>query len=450
MAVIDQERAQRIRQALKWSPRGMTISDLTKKLQMNRNLVAKTLDMLIIAGQVEMQPVGAAKVYFLAQRVPVSSMLEFSSDLVIMVDRDRKILSVNERVPLLLELPREALDGKRIDEIDHHFFRDLRLGMPDPTPADGVIREQVAERSSRFGNMDRYFRIKKIPTAFEDGSQGFTFIIEDITPQKTYQQMLEASEARYRGLVMSSGEAIIGSAPDGAITSWNPAAERLFGYTEKEILRQPFGKLATRGSSRGLEQLLADIRNGDCIQGHELQMVSRAGAVIDALITICPVRDGIGAISGASSIIRDITYEKLDEHTRRYEDQYRTLVDDVNVGVYRSTGDPRGRFVWGNTALIRILGFDTLEDLKGIKVTDIFSQPDGRIQLLDALRQQGFVKNRVLSLKRGDGTPLTVNVTALAEFDANNNLVFINGIVQDISGAEIPAEGIEGRAEEPR
>ncbi|HVP96490.1 MAG TPA: PAS domain S-box protein [Methanoregula sp.] len=428
----------------------MTISDLTKKLQMNRNLVAKTLDMLIIAGQVEMQPVGAAKVYFLAQRVPVSSMLEFSSDLVIMIDRNRKILYVNERVPILLEIQREILEGKRIDEIDHHFFKDLNLGAPDPAPADGVLREQVAERNSHLGTTNRFFRIKKIPTAFEDGSQGFTFLIEDITPQKTYQQMLEASEARYRGLVMSSGEAIIGSAPDGEITNWNPAAERLFGYSEKEILHQPFGRLATHGASPDLEQLLADIRKGECIQGHDLQMLSRSGTLIDALITICPVRDGDGTITGASSIIRDITYEKLDEHARMYEDQYRTLVDDVKVGVYRSTGDPRGQFVWGNTALIKILGFDSLEDLRGIKVTDVFSKPDGRAQLLDALRRQGFVKNRVLSLKRGDGSPLTVNVTALAEFDANNDLIFINGIVQDISGAGIPGEDSGGQAKEMR
>ena len=106
----------------------------------------------------------------------------------------------------------------------------------------------------------------------------------------------------------------------------------------------------------------------------------------------------------------------------------------MNVGVYRSTGDPRGRFVWGNTALLRILGFGSMEDLREINVTDVFSLPDGRTQLLDELRNRGFVKNRILSLKRTDNTPVTVSVTALAEFNENKDLVFINGIVQDISG----------------
>ena len=323
MAVIDQERVNRIKQVLKWNPRGMTISDLTKKMQINRNLIAKNLDMLVISGQVEMQPVGAAKVYFLSQRVPVSSMLEFSSDLVIMIDRDERIIFVNEQVPTLLDMQREALIGNRIDVINNPFLQDLCRSVPDQDPEDRPGKEHVAEMSSLIKDVHRYFRIKKVPTAFEDGSHGFTFIIEDITAQKTYHQMLEISEARYRGLVMSSGEAIIGSAPNGRITSWNPAAKRLFGYGEAEIVGHPFSQLVPRKTYGDLDRLLHDIRHGDCIQRREMQMMRRDGTVIDALITICPIRDENGIITGTSSIIQDITCEKLGERAREYEDRYR-------------------------------------------------------------------------------------------------------------------------------
>ncbi|MGA7799169.1 MAG: PAS domain S-box protein [Methanoregula sp.] len=438
MAVIDQERVNRIKQVLKWNPRGMTISDLTKKMQINRNLIAKNLDMLVISGQVEMQPVGAAKVYFLSQRVPVASMLEFSSDLVIMIDRDERIIFVNEQVPTLLDVQRETLIGNRIDTINNPFLRDLCRSVPDPDPNDRTGNEHVAEMSSLVGSGHRHFRIKKVPTTFEDGSHGFTFIIEDITAQKTYHQMLEISEARYRGLVMSSGEAIIGSAPDGRITSWNPAAERLFGYGEAEIVGNPFSQLVPQKTRGDLDRLLHDIRQGDCIQRREMQMMRRDDHEIDAKITICPIRDENGIITGTSSIIQDITYEKLEMHAREYEERYHTLFEDMNVGVYRSTGDPRGRFVWGNTALLQILGYGSMEDLREINVTDVFSEPDGRMQLLDELRRNGFVKNRVLSLKRTDDTPVKVSVTALAEFNENKDLVFINGIVQDVSGSVTP------------
>ena len=240
MAVIDQERVNRIKQVLKWNPRGMTISDLTKKMQINRNLIAKNLDMLVISGQVEMQPVGAAKVYFLSQRVPVASMLEFSSDLVIMIDRDERIIFVNEQVPTLLDVQRETLIGNRIDTINNPFLRDLCRRYRTRTRTTGPGNEHVAEMSSLVGSGHRDFRIKKVPTTFEDGSHGFTFIIEDITAQKTYHQMLEISEARYRGLVMSSGEAIIGSAPDGRITSLESCGRAALRVWRGGDCREPF------------------------------------------------------------------------------------------------------------------------------------------------------------------------------------------------------------------
>ena len=123
----------------------------------------------------------------------------------------------------------------------------------------------------------------------------------------------------------------------------------------------------------------------------------------------------------------------MEQYLRQHEDQYRTLVEDLDVGIYRSTGDPRGRFVWGNTTLLDILGYHSISDLREVPVIDVFNEPDGRLELLEELQKNRFVKNHVLHLKKPDGTPFSVNVTALAEFDENMNVVFINGIVQDIS-----------------
>ncbi len=99
------------------------------------------------------------------------------------------------------------------------------------------------------------------------------------------------------------------------------------------------------------------------------------------------------------------------------KDRYRTLVEDLNVGIYRSTAEPGGRFVWGNTALLDILGYNSLQDLGEVNVMDIFSKPNGRLELIEDLQKNGFVKNRILHLKRRDNTSITVSVTALAEFD---------------------------------
>jgi PAS domain S-box-containing protein len=436
MAVLDQERVNLIKQILKWHPRGMTISNLTTKMKLNRNLVAKYLDMLLISGQVEMMTVGVAKVYFLSQRVPVSAMMEFSSDLIIMIDHNGKILQVNEQILVLLDEKRESLLGKRIDEIGNPFIHDLPI-TPEGKDSGGG-KEIVIEKTYLICDEKFHFRYKRVPTAFEDGNHGFTFIIENITPQKKYQEMLEISEARYRGIVRSSGEAIIGTTEEGMIASWNPSAERLYGYTESEAATKTLSMLVPEENSGNIDALLKKIAQGDCIQRREIKMKRKDGSIIDVMITICPIKGENGAIVGASSIVRDITSEKVEQHIREQEDRYRTLVEDLKVGIYRSTGDPKGRFVWGNTALLQILGYQNITDLHGIEVADVFSEPDGRKELLEELYRTGFVKNRVLNLKKKDSTPITVSVTALAEFDEKKNIVFINGIVQDITGFANP------------
>ncbi len=113
MAVLDQDKVDRIKQHLRLHPRGLSISDLTLKLKVNRNLIAKYLDMLLISGQVEMEIIGAAKVYYLSHRVPISAMLEFSTDFVIVVDAGQRVIQVNEPVLNLLQEKREALVGKK-------------------------------------------------------------------------------------------------------------------------------------------------------------------------------------------------------------------------------------------------------------------------------------------------------------------------------------------------
>ena len=125
MAVLDQARIDTIRQHLKWHPSGMTISSLSSRLHMNRNLVAKYLDMLLISGQVEMKVTGTAKVYYPSSRVPVSAMLEFSSDFVIMLNEEQTIIYVNEPVLKLLDEKREMLVGRNTRELDNSFVRCL-------------------------------------------------------------------------------------------------------------------------------------------------------------------------------------------------------------------------------------------------------------------------------------------------------------------------------------
>ena len=206
MSILDREKVDKIKQYIRCCPRGMTISALSLKMKMNRNLIAKYLDMLLISGQLEMQTLGTAKVYFLSRRVPISAMLEFSSDYVIVLDSERRVIQVNEPVLKLLNEKREALIGKKISEINNPFF--ICLPTHEPDKNGQIADEKITETSSVFNGETLHLRVKLVPTAFDDGDQGMTFIIEDITAHKTYEETLQMNEARYRGIVEDQTEFI--------------------------------------------------------------------------------------------------------------------------------------------------------------------------------------------------------------------------------------------------
>jgi len=182
MAVLDQDRVDVIKRHLRWHPRGMTITDLAFDLKMNRNLMAKYLDMLLVAGQVEVRTAGPTKVYSLSQRVPISAMLEFSSDLVIVLDAKGTVIQVNEPVVKLLGTTREPLIGNPVHAIDNPIFSCLPV--PEPDNHGKPAGEKVLETSYTLGGKEYHFRVKLVQTAFEDGSTGTTCIAEDITAKK--------------------------------------------------------------------------------------------------------------------------------------------------------------------------------------------------------------------------------------------------------------------------
>jgi PAS domain S-box-containing protein len=192
--ILDPEKTRKIEQMLRHNPRGMTISHLAVRLNMNRNLVAKYLDVLHYSGHVEMQITGTAKVYFLSRRIPISAMLEFSSDFIIVLDAELRILQVNTRLLSLLGLERDQVAGRRIDEIDHPFLRDISLCKlpPDPDHIDNTPGELVAA----LNNQQYYFSIKQVAILFEDGSSGLTLILEDITERRHAEENLRNAVQR--------------------------------------------------------------------------------------------------------------------------------------------------------------------------------------------------------------------------------------------------------------
>ena len=131
-------------------------------------------------------------------------------------------------------------------------------------------------------------------------------IAHDITAQR------QAEEVRMHlaAIVESSDDAILSKTLDGVITSWNRGAERLYGYTAAEMVGQPLTRLIPPELADDLPQILARLRRGESLDHYETQRVTKDGTRLDIALTISPIQNGAGQISGASTIARDITARK--------------------------------------------------------------------------------------------------------------------------------------------
>ncbi|TLY52080.1 MAG: PAS domain S-box protein, partial [Gammaproteobacteria bacterium] len=119
------------------------------------------------------------------------------------------------------------------------------------------------------------------------------------------------TKARLASIIESSDDAIASKNLDGIITSWNRGAERLFGYSAQEAVGQPMAMLIPPERASEEPTILAGIARGETTDHFETVRVGKDGHKIDVSVSISPLRDSQGRITGASKIARDITDRKL-------------------------------------------------------------------------------------------------------------------------------------------
>ena len=116
------QRIDEIRNLLKENPRGMSISEIAERLGLKRNVVSGDLNYLERLGHVEMQSIGTSKVYFPTTKIPLSGILNYSSDMILILDDTRKVLEVNVPLLKMTGTRREETVGKPIEECPGPLF----------------------------------------------------------------------------------------------------------------------------------------------------------------------------------------------------------------------------------------------------------------------------------------------------------------------------------------
>src|SRR3954469_22800555 len=122
--------------------------------------------------------------------------------------------------------------------------------------------------------------------------------------------------ARLASIIDSSDDAIISKTLDGVITSWNRAAERVFGYSAGEAIGQHVFLIIPDDRRAEEEEVLSRLRRGEKIDHFETVRRARDGRLIPVLLTVSPIRDATGRIIGASKVARDITESQQNDRLR--------------------------------------------------------------------------------------------------------------------------------------
>ena len=253
----------------------------------------------------------------------------------------------------------------------------------------------------------------------------------------TERQRAQEANERLAAVVEYSDNAIISKTLDGTITSWNPAAEKLLGYSASEAVGKSMRMLSPPGRMEEESGILARIGRGEGVEHFETVRVRKDGKTIDISATISPIRDKRGVVVGASKIARDITERKraeeflvqqaleLAQSRQAFEAQtlvLQSVLDSIAEGLVAA--DEHGRFVLWNPAAEAILGLGPVDLPRqdwprhyGFYLPDTVTPlPVERDPLIRALRGEAnttemFVRNHKIT----EGAWIEVNASPLRD-----------------------------------
>jgi PAS domain S-box-containing protein len=156
------------------------------------------------------------------------------------------------------------------------------------------------------------------------------------------------------------------------------------------------------------------------------------GAVL--LITTAPLLSKTGEVQGAVHIAKDITaFKQAENALRESEERYRTLVDNLNIGIYRNTAGPEGHFLQVNPFIVKLFGYASRDEFMKLKVADLYVRREERQEFMTEIMQNGSAQEKELFLRKKDGTTFWAAVTARLSRDEKGDILWIDGTLQDIT-----------------
>ncbi len=241
----------------------------------------------------------------------LQAILDNSASLIFVKDTHGRYQLINRRYEQLFHVSKEGVLGKTDYDLfpagtAERFVENDRAVLAAGKPL--AVEEQVMQDDGLHIYISMKFPLR------EPG--GETSGVCGISTDVTDRRHLDLASQRLAAIVESSDDAIISKDLNGIITSWNAAAQRIFGYMAEEVIGRPVSILAPPDRLDEMPQILSKIRAGERIEHFETRRRTKDGRVLDVALTVSPIHDSEGRIVGASKIARDITERRVAELER--------------------------------------------------------------------------------------------------------------------------------------
>jgi PAS domain S-box-containing protein len=453
----------RIKNFLKGNPKGYTVTAISKGIEINRNSVAKYLDVLCSSGIVELKIIGSAKVYSLTKRIPISSILSLSSDYILVLDENSIVIYVNEKVLNFEKKRSEDVVGKSVDEIGFILLEVPGIAqiLQECTQGKDVHKEIEVTSDGKTW----YFRAKYVPSILENGKRGILIILDDITEIKQYQRDLEKtvkdrtneltrskislnkeiisheevkhafeeSELKYQTLIELAQEGIWTFDDEGNTTFVNKKMSEILLYPVEEMLGKSIFSCSGATDRMSLQEKFDRVKGGSN-ENFELVFLKKDMTLAYTRVSASSRIDDAGKFLYGLFVVSDISeLKKIDDAFRESELHYKTIIETSPNGILAYDLD--GSIKMGNFQAAAMLGYPTPSDLIGKNFFDYVTPNDlekSKVQLQKTLAE-GLTKSFECKLISKDSQAFCAELSVSIIPDQQGNPSSFVSVLSDVT-----------------
>jgi PAS domain-containing protein len=329
MAERAMDETTRIRAVIHENPLGLSIKEISAKVGMSRNSVAKYLDVLTATGQLDLRHVGNAKLYTLSRRVPVDKILNYAHELITVLDTSLCIVEASDSLCDFARAPRDAILGKRLSAPPISLLTPEEEEELMALLSGGSLSWKKEIRLLR-GNDEVFFDGRFVPTVLENGEPGITLILADITGRRRAERAMQERDRLLHTIFQIPTVPRFFIDRNHKVVFWDRALEIMTGIRSEEVVGTTRHWQAFYPGERPcLADLLVDgqicriteLYGAACTPSASADSTYAYTSFFPSMgpggrwlhITASVIRDPAGNLTGAMETVEDVTEKKQRE-----------------------------------------------------------------------------------------------------------------------------------------